>query len=126
MRSGSSLGFSGIVVLVALSVAGCAKDGDPLPVTAAPPPAKELDSSDLHPGDSYAHQFNTPGSFPYLCIYHAPMIGTVTVSDTADSTTLLVPMPNSSSPFPPIAIKTHGTVTWHNGTGATHTVTSNP
>jgi len=126
-RSRCSLGVPGIVVLLALSVAGCAKDGDPLPVTAAPPPGKELNSGDIMPGGTYGpHQFNTAGSYPYVCIYHAPMIGTVLVSDTAASTADTVRIVNSSQPFAPASVRTHGTVVWTNNTGALHTVTSNP
>jgi plastocyanin len=40
---------------------------------------------DFQPGDTYAHVFTTPGTYPYVCSIHAVkgrgMIGTIVVSE---------------------------------------------
>ena len=36
-------------------------------------------SPTIGPGASYSRQFNTAGSFPYYCIFHPGMVGTVVV-----------------------------------------------
>jgi plastocyanin/sugar lactone lactonase YvrE len=38
-----------------------------------------FDSGNLNPGQSYAFTFSTPGSYPYVCQYHAGMMGTIVV-----------------------------------------------
>lgn len=38
------------------------------------------DSATLFPGDSYSFTFTTAGTFPYHCVFHAQMHGTVTVT----------------------------------------------
>ncbi len=37
-------------------------------------------SKTLDPGATYSHRFAKPGSYPFLCTFHAGMKGTVTVS----------------------------------------------
>src|SRR5262245_22898826 len=41
------------------------------------------DSNTLHPGETFQHLFNIPGTYPYMCLYHctAPlnMKGNITV-----------------------------------------------
>jgi plastocyanin len=38
-----------------------------------------FDSGNLNPGQSFSFTFPTPGSFPYVCQYHAGMQGTIVV-----------------------------------------------
>ncbi len=38
-----------------------------------------FDSGNLNPGQSYSFTFSTPGSYPYVCQYHAGMTGTIVV-----------------------------------------------
>jgi plastocyanin len=38
-----------------------------------------FDSGNLNPGQSFSFTFATPGSFPYVCQYHAGMQGTIVV-----------------------------------------------
>jgi plastocyanin len=38
-----------------------------------------FDSGNLNPGQSYSFTFATPGSYPYVCQYHAGMQGTIVV-----------------------------------------------
>ncbi len=39
-----------------------------------------FDSGSLAPGATFTHTFNTSGSFPYNCIFHSGMTGTIIVS----------------------------------------------
>lgn len=87
--------------------------------------AKELDSGDIGAGGTYAHQFNTAGTFAYHCIHHVPMTGSVTVSASATDLNASVSITSSSMAFPAATVKPGGTVTWTNNTGVLHTVTSN-
>jgi heme/copper-type cytochrome/quinol oxidase subunit 2 len=43
------------------------------------------DSDLLSPGQSYSFTFNQAGTFHYHCKIHPEMTGTVTVTDTADT-----------------------------------------
>jgi manganese oxidase len=36
-------------------------------------------SPDMEPGSSYSRTFQSTGSFPYYCIYHPGMVGTIVV-----------------------------------------------
>jgi len=85
----------------------------------------ELNSGDFGPGASFQHQFMTAGVFPYHCIHHAPMTGSVTVSASATATQVNVSITSSMAPFPGATVKPGGVVTWTNNTTAIHTVTSN-
>ena len=38
-----------------------------------------FDSGNLNPGESFSFTFHTPGSYPYVCQYHAGMQGTIVV-----------------------------------------------
>ncbi len=38
-----------------------------------------FDSGNLNPGQSYTFTFHTPGTYPYVCQYHAGMHGTIIV-----------------------------------------------
>jgi len=38
-----------------------------------------FDSGNLSPGNSFTHQFNETGTFPYHCTIHPSMKGTITV-----------------------------------------------
>jgi plastocyanin len=51
---------------------------DPVPHTATASDST-FDSGNLNPGQSYSFTFSTPGSFPYVCQYHAGMQGTIVV-----------------------------------------------
>ncbi len=39
----------------------------------------ELDSGSMSSGNTYEHTFNTAGTYPYHCTFHAGMTGTVIV-----------------------------------------------
>ena len=86
--------------------------------------AKELDSGDFGSGAVFQHRFFTAGSFPYHCIHHTPMTGTVTVSAAAPDTLVAVSIVSNTSPFPAASVKPGGRVVWTNNTGSVHTVTS--
>ena len=85
---------------------------------------KELDSGDFAAGAIFQHTFSTVGSFPYHCIHHSGMTGTVVVSASAPSSLVDVSITSNSAPFPAASVKPGGIVRWTNNTAATHTVTS--
>jgi|SRR6267378_8190308 len=85
---------------------------------------KELDSGNIAATTTFSHTFTTAGSYSYHCNFHANMTGTIVVNSGGsftDSTLAMV----TSQPYPTVYCKTGGTTRWHNGTTATHTVTSN-
>ena len=53
-------------------------NNDPVPHTATAGDGS-FDSGNLNPGQSFAFTFATPGSYPYVCQYHAGMKGTIVV-----------------------------------------------
>ncbi len=48
-------------------------------VTSAEGAALAFDSGDLAEGDEFVQRFDEPGSYPYLCVIHPTMKGTVVV-----------------------------------------------
>jgi len=56
------------------------------------------DSGDVHSGDSWPRQFNSPGTFNYHCIYHfnQGMTGTITVNSVVPPTLSSPMRPNNS------------------------------
>jgi plastocyanin len=87
--------------------------------------ARELNSGDFGPGGTFEHRFLAAGSFPYHCVHHAPMTGTVQVDAAATDTLVAVSIVSSSAPFPAASVKPGGRVVWTNNTSMVHTVTSN-
>jgi plastocyanin len=49
-------------------------------VTSDPNDAVSFDSGSISVGDTWTHQFNTPGTFPYHCTVHPGMKATVVVN----------------------------------------------
>jgi len=41
--------------------------------------AEGFDTGNLPNGQAYQHTFHTPGSYPYLCVYHQGMTGVIVV-----------------------------------------------
>ena len=109
------------VALVVLSSCGSDDSSNPT----GPGAVKELDSGDFGPGATFQHRFAAAGSFPYHCIHHGAMTGTVQVADAATDTLVAVSIASSSAPFPAASVKPGGRVVWTNNTNMVHTVTSN-
>jgi plastocyanin len=86
---------------------------------------RELNSGDFGLGASFQHRFTTAGTFPYHCIHHSPMTGSVVVNEAAADTLVNVSITSDSVPFPGATVKPGGRVVWTNNTGMVHTVTSN-
>ena len=85
----------------------------------------ELNSGDFGRGGTYQHRFFAAGTFPYHCIHHSPMTGSVTVSASAADTLVNVSIVSDTAPFPPASVKPGGRVIWTNNNSMVHTVTSN-
>jgi plastocyanin len=103
-------------------VASCSKSSSN---KATNPPALELNSGDLTGSATYAHTFPAAGAFPYHCVHHGSMTGTITVSASAppgDKTVSITDNAfNTGSPTILVGAK----VTWTNTGSNVHTVTSN-
>lgn len=109
------------VALAALSSCGSDKGSSPT----GPGTAKELDSGDFGSAATYQHRFAVAGTFPYRCVHHAPMTGSVEVSAGAADSLVNVNIASSTMSFPAASVKPGGRVVWTNNTGVVHTVTSN-
>lgn len=61
-----------------------------------------FDSGILNGGATFSQSFTEPGSFPYFCLIHPEMRGTITVSDPSETPTAAEPIvePVSESPAP--------------------------
>jgi plastocyanin len=85
---------------------------------------RELDSGVIAPGAAYRHRLVAAGTYPYHCIFHQPMRGSVEVTASAPDTIANVSITSSTAAFPAASVKPGGTVVWTNNTGMDHTVTS--
>ena len=83
----------------------------------------ELNSGDIPNGQTFAHTFNTAGTYNYQCAHHT-MSGTVIVADGHPANVGVTIGASSYSPTP-ANVDLGGTVTWTNNGGVPHTVTSN-
>jgi hypothetical protein len=110
-----------VSALVVLSSCGGSDNNNPM----TPGNVKELNSGDFGPGGTFQHRFASAGAFPYHCIHHGAMTGTVQVNDAATDTLVALLITSSSAPFPAATVKTGGRVVWTNNTNMVHTVTSN-
>ena len=86
--------------------------------------ALELNGNLTASGGSYAHMFNTAGTFNYHCTIHGTgMAGSVIVVAGSNASAAVEISNNKYTP-PSVSVMPGGTVTWTN-IGVTHTVTSN-
>lgn len=117
-------GVAVLAVGLALFAGGCGDDNEDNPVN--PGPTLELNSGTIGSGGTFEHRFFNDGTYPYHCTFHNGMTGSVTVSAAATDTVAAVGM-TAGNQFTPatVTIKTGGKVTWTNGSGINHTVTSN-
>lgn len=58
-------------------------DAMPHTVTTSTGAAETFDSGTLSAGGTYSHRFTTPGTVPYVCLFHGNMSGTITVQAVA-------------------------------------------
>ena len=87
---------------------------------------KELNSGNLAPAAQYAHTFMTAGTFDYHCAIHGlGMAGSVTVQAGGAASAAIAIGDNFYNPNTGVIVAPGATVTWTNGGGTTHTVTSN-
>ena len=103
------------------SSGGGAKD---IPTNPGTTSVRELNSGDFGPGATFAHTFASAGVFPYHCIHHSPMTGSVTVDASAAAMVVNVSIVSFTTPFPAASVKPGGRVIWTNNTSMVHTVTS--
>jgi plastocyanin len=108
--------------LASLSLAACSDDDSNNPT--GPPGTLELNSGNIGPGGTFPHRFFNAGAFGYHCTIHSGMNGTVTVSDAATDTNIVVDMNGNAFVPANATVKTGGLVTWTNSDGVNHTVTS--
>ena len=114
----------GLLSLLLLSAAACGSNNGGGQTTSPGNPL-ELNSGDFGAGGRYEHRFNTAGTYPYRCVHHSPMTGSVLVNASAADTLVSVSITSSSAPFPAASVKPGGRVVWTNNTPMVHTVTSN-
>lgn len=77
-----------------------------------------FESGLLYAGETFSHMFTKAGDYPYFCIIHPWMTGSVVVQETS-----VVQVIDSYNPTT-ITIETGEEVVWHNEDTLLHTVTS--
>lgn len=110
-----------LLPLLLLAAASCKSGSGGSPTGPGTP--RELNSGDIAPGGMFQHRFAAAGTYPYHCIHHPPMTGTVQVNANAADTLASVSITSSTMSFPPAVVKPGGRVVWSNNTGELHTVT---
>ena len=120
LRSGTWL--LAIALLTAVGAASCG--GASGKATSPGVTAGELNSGDFGAGATFEHRFLTSGTFPYHCIHHSPMTGSVRVGDAVTDTVVNVSITSDAAPFPDATVRLGGRVVLKNNTGTVHTVTS--
>lgn len=86
--------------------------------------ARELNSGVIESGATFQHQFAAAGSFPYHCVFHGSMRGTVQVNANAADSVAEVSIVSNTAAFQAASVRPGGTVIWTNKTDMDHTVTS--
>jgi plastocyanin len=126
MNLKTSTWLLGIALAMALgAAASCGGGSDNSTSPAGGGGTRELNSGDFGPRATFQHRFATAGTFPYHCIHHSPMTGSVLVSATATDSLVNVSITSDHAPFPGATVKPGGRVVWTNNTSMVHTVTSN-
>jgi plastocyanin len=113
------------VILLSVALAALSSCGSESSSPTGPGTEKELNSGDFGPGRTFQHRFAAAGTFPYHCIHHSPMRGSVVVSEAAADSLVNVSIVSDHVAFPAASVKPGGRVVWTNNTGSVHTVTSN-
>ena len=119
--------ISAMLLAVSLATASSCSSGggaSDIPTNPGTTSARELNSADFGPGATFQHRFASAGTFPYHCIHHSPMTGSVTVAESAADTVVNVSIVSFTAPFPAASVKPGGRVIWINNTSMVHTVTS--
>ncbi len=131
---------SSLTVSAGGSVTWAIADGDEHTVTATD---SSWDSGIFGPGATYTRSFADPGTYPYFCIIHPDMTGTITVlgdaGDPPPPPPPPDPEPDPTPPPPPVdgdvnifdfgytpgtlTVGVGSSVTWSNTGAAPHTVT---
>lgn len=114
--------FGPLALASLLALTSCSKDSNS--PTSPGGTTRELNSSDLAQGGSYAHTFANAGTYPYHCARHTSMTGTVTISNGGADSALVHITGFAFAPQSAPAVKPGGTVRWVNDDSALHTVTS--
>jgi plastocyanin len=92
-----------------------------------------ISSGDLAKGATYNYTFTEPGTYNYICQYHAWMAGTIVVVAGGGGGALIsmpkgAGSPNGAPGYSPanftVVIGVNNTVTWTNNDSAHHTVTA--
>ena len=80
-------------------------------------------SGNMKPGATWSHTFNEKGTFPYLCTYHARMVGTVIVAEDAEiEGNVTVTMKDNTNDPATLTVRPGTTVTWVNAGRQNHNV----
>ncbi len=69
-----------VTVPAGASVAWTNQDNAPHTSTGVDDAASALDSGAIVFGQTFTQEFDTPGTYPYYCVYHPNMLGTVVVT----------------------------------------------
>jgi plastocyanin len=69
-----------VTVPVGASVAWTNQDNAPHTSTGVGDAVSALDSGAIIFGQTFTQEFDTPGTYPYYCVYHPNMLGTVVVT----------------------------------------------
>ncbi|MCA9862487.1 MAG: cupredoxin domain-containing protein [Thermomicrobiales bacterium] len=69
-----------VTVPIGASVAWTNQDNAPHTSTGTGDSASALSSGAIVFGQTFTQEFNTPGTYPYYCVYHPTMVGTVVVT----------------------------------------------
>ena len=82
-----------------------------------------FDSGPLKSGDTFSYTFSAAGTFTYHCSIHSTMVGSVIVTTTSVSNSI-VSISNMSFVPSTVTISAGSSVTWVNNDSMDHTVTS--
>jgi len=83
----------------------------------------ELNSGTIAPTAQYVHIFAMAGTFTYHCTFHGGMTGSVTVASGGAASASIAIGDNFFNPSS-VTVAPGATVTWTNGGGTNHSVTS--
>ena len=83
-----------------------------------------FDTHDISPGMDFQYTFNTPGTYPYYCVYHPSMVGKVIIKAGAAVTTTSTSTSSSTTSNTPHSTSTTPTTSSAGATSASSSTTS--